>query len=187
MWYSMRGAVSATKKDFFVLLVGGLGYKIFTNTETLKKVNGETTVYIHTHIREDAFDLFGFLTEESLLLFELLISISGIGPRTALGILDLDTVPNITAAILEKRVDILSRASGIGKKTAERIVLELHTKMKDFSVGESTDVYDVKKEVEDVLVNLGYPKHIARKVAYEAEGETTEERLRSALKMMGKK
>lgn len=187
MWYSIQGNIKDTKKDFLVLEVGGMGYKIFTNKETLKTARGNVTLYTHVHVREDAFDVFGFLTEEALLLFEMLISISGVGPKTALGILDLDTIPNTTAAILEKRVDILSKASGIGKKTAERIVLELHTKMNSFSTAPSSDHFDVRKEVEEVLVHLGYPSILARKFAMDAEGKTTEERLRNALRMIGTK
>jgi Holliday junction DNA helicase RuvA len=187
MWYSMNGTVGVVKKDFFVLHVGDVGYKVFSNSNTLKVISGTVTIYVHAHVREDAFDIFGFLSEESLLLFEMLISVSGVGPKTALGILDLDTIPNTTAAILEKRADILSRASGIGGKTAERIILELHTKMKGFSVGASTATYDLRKEVEEVLVNLGYPRSIARSMASDAEGETTEDRLRSALRMIGRK
>ncbi|TSC52781.1 MAG: holliday junction DNA helicase RuvA [Parcubacteria group bacterium LiPW_41] len=185
MWYSITGEVQEKKKGFFVLLVNGLGYKIYTNTNTLGVVDGKTTVYTHIHVREDAFDIFGFLTEETLLLFEMLISVSGVGPKTALGILDLDNVSNLTAIILEKRADILSRASGIGKKTAERIILELHTKMKEFGVVESTGNHDVRNEVEEVLVNLGYIRAVARKTAQEAKGDTIEERLRNALRSIG--
>jgi len=185
MWYSITGEVQEKKKGFFVLLVNGLGYKIYTNTNTLGVVDGKTTVYTHVHVREDAFDIFGFLTEETLLLFEMLISVSGVGPKTALGILDLDNVSNLTAIILEKRADILSRASGIGKKTAERIILELHTKMKEFGVVESTGNHDVRNEVEEVLVNLGYIRAVARKTAQEAKGDTIEERLRNALRSIG--
>lgn len=187
MWYSIQGNVKGIKKDFFVLEVGGMGYKIYSNKETLSTVQGGVTIYTHVHVREDAFDIFGFLSEEALQLFEMLISVSGVGPKTALGILDLDTVPNTTAAILERRVDILSHASGIGKKTAERIVLELHTKMGTFSVAPTSDHYDVRKEVEEVLSHLGYSDILARKFAAEAEGKTTEERLRNALRMIGNK
>ena len=187
MWYSIEGDVKDVKKDFLVLEVGGLGYKIYTNKETLSIAHGGVTMYTHVHVREDAFDIFGFLTEEALQLFEMLISVSGVGPKTALGILDLDTIPNTTAAILERRVDILSHASGIGKKTAERIILELHAKMGGFSTAQSSDHYDVRKEVEEVLLHLGYSNVLARKFAAEAEGKTTEERLRNALRLIGNK
>jgi len=181
----MNGEVQEKRKGFFVLMVNGMGYKIYTNSSTLGVVSGTTTVYTHAHVREDAFDIFGFLTEETLLLFEMLISVSGVGPKTALGILDLDNIPNLTAIILEKRVDILSHASGIGKKTAERIILELHAKMKEFGVVESMGNHDVRNEVEEVLVNLGYVRALARKTAQETQGDTVEERLRNALRSIG--
>lgn len=185
MWYCINGEAQEKRKGFFVLLVNGMGYKIYTNSNTLEVISGKITIYTHVHIREDAFDIFGFLTEETLLLFEMLISVSGVGPKTALGILDLDNVPNLTAIILEKRADILSRASGIGKKTAERIILELHAKMKEFGTAKSVGDHDLRNEVEEVLVNLGYIRAIARKTAQEARGDSVEERLRSALRSIG--
>jgi Holliday junction DNA helicase RuvA len=123
-------------------------------------------------VREERIELFGFHGEEELKMFEMLNSVGGVGPKTALGVLDIDRVPNIMAAILEKRADVLTHASGIGKKTAERIILELHNKVK-LPEGHETKGMNINREVEDVLVGLGYARHDIREALQSIEGEET--------------
>lgn len=189
MIYTLRGKAILTGENFFVLECNGVGYRVFSNKRTLESLPSlEFVAYTYHHIREDQEDLFGFLETESLRLFEMLNTVSGVGPKTALGILDLDSVPNILAAILEKRADILSHASGIGKKTAERIILELQAKIALVGSEALMKTADENLEVEEVLVSLGYPRARARAAVQKLPKDlkNMEERLRRALQDLGK-
>ena len=174
-----------------VLEVGGLGFKISTDSRTLRgisKTSGEIKLFCYVYIREDQLELYGFRGEEILRLFEMLITVAGIGPKTALGILEVDTVPNIMAAIIERRAELLTRTSGIGRKTAERIILELHSKIKLPKAGALTKKMDIDREVEEALTGLGYNRGEVRKaleVVPESE-KTLEERLKFALKTLSR-
>ena len=192
MIYTLEGKLNGVGDNFLVLGVGGIGFKVYTNKQTLAGLpqTGEPlSLFCFTYIREDASDLYGFREEGALKLFELLNAVSGIGPKTALAILDLDTVPNIMAAIIEKRVDLISRAPGIGEKTAGRIVLELQNRIKMPKANALSAAMGVNAEVEEALVGLGYNRSDVRKVLGEvgAEKKTLEERLREALKIMGRR
>ncbi len=192
MIYTLEGRLGAIGDNFLALSVGGIGFKVYTNKQTiagLPRIGEELSVYCYTYVREDALDLYGFRDEGALKLFELLNAVSGIGPKTALAILDLDTVPNIMAAIIEKRTDLISRAPGIGEKTAGRVVLELQNRIKLPKANALSQAMGVNAEVEEALVGLGYNRSDVRKVLGEidAEKKTLEERLREALKMMGKR
>ncbi|MEK7629991.1 MAG: Holliday junction branch migration protein RuvA [Patescibacteria group bacterium] len=191
MIYSLSGEIKAKAKNFFILENNGIGYKILTNGETLRKLGNPGTsikCFCFLYVREDALELFGFLEEEALKLFEILNAVAGVGPKTALGILDIDTVPNILAAIIEKRADILTHASGIGQKTADRIILELQSKIKMPATGHLTKQMDIDFELEEILVNLGYQRNRSRQTiqALGKEAKTIEERLRLALKSLSR-
>lgn len=190
MIYRLTGTIVSRGENFAVLDIGGIGLQVFMSAETLKKLPGldETiTVYTFLYNREDGFELYGFLDESARRLFELLNSVSGIGPKTALGILDLDTVPRIMAAISEKRPELLSRASGIGKRTAERIVLELQNKVVIENAERLTRTMDARGEVEEALVGLGYARADAKKVLATIKQEGSfEEIMKEALKAFGK-
>ncbi len=192
MIYTLHGIVAEHRPPFFVVECGGVGFQVFTNGRTIGALprQGESVkVFCFTHLRENEIRLFGFLDEQTLRLFELLNTVSSVGPKTALGILDLDSVENITAAIVERRADVLSHASGIGKKTAERIVLELHTKMALLGSSERLEKMSVDAEVESVLLNLGYQRSAIRTVLHElpaVSGEGIEVRLRAVLRGLGK-
>jgi Holliday junction DNA helicase RuvA len=193
MIYSLLGKIVEKKENFFVIDVGGVGFKVFSNAETLYKLpsGGEgVTVYSHLHVKEDVLDLYGFLNEGELKFFEMLITVSGVGPRTALLILDLDSFPNVMAAIVGKRADVLSRAPGIGKKTAERIILELQNKINISEVKGLDRATEVNVEVEDALVGLGYDRRVVKGVLSamnDIPNAGVEEKLRSALKALGEK
>lgn len=192
IWYmlhTLRGSIAAKYNDSFVIELNGMGLKAFANTQTLSAlppIGGEATVYCHLIVREEKFELFAFHSEEELKFFEILNSVAGVGPKTALGVLNMDKVPNIMSAILEKRVDVLTRASGIGKKTAERIILELQSKITLPQGASSGREMDINRDVEDVLVGLGYARNDVRGVLQTITGkETIEERLRHALRELG--
>jgi Holliday junction DNA helicase RuvA len=188
MIYTLAGRVSLKAQNFFVLDVGGVGFKVFSNQDSLAKVvEGESAkIFCFLYVREDQLELYGFAEEQALKLFEMLNTVSGIGPKTALGILDTDSVPNIMAAILEKKVEFLTRTSGIGRKTAERIILELHNKIKLPESKALTEKMSLDIEVEEALAGLGYRRADIKKAlaGVGPEAKTLEERLRKTLKIL---
>jgi len=190
MIHTLCGNVSGRGERHFTLLCGPVGVTVFTNTRTVGALPKEGAVRVFTflYVRDEQLELYGFLDEESLKLFSLLNSVSGVGPKTALGILDMDTVPNIIAAIIEKRAELLTRTSGIGKKTAERIILELQSKVQVAHAQALTKVMDLDREVEEALVGLGYPRGEVKTALSRIGGEaqTLEERLRLGLKSLGR-
>lgn len=192
MIHSVRGILKTRTDSFVVIDVHGIGLKVFTNAQTILKcanVGGEIEMMCHLRVREDAMDLYGFLDEHTLRLFELLNSVSGVGPKSALSLLDLDSVPNITAAIFERKADLLARASGIGKKTAERIVLELSAKIGGLTSKEVIQGMEMSVEVEDALLSLGYTRPEVRgalHVIKDTNYPTMEDKLKAALKVLGK-
>lgn len=180
--------VTIDKNDkYLVLEVAGVGYKIFATTEILESspLLQEIRLWIHHTVREDASDLYGFTTKDELNFFELLISISGIGPRTALGILNVTTVGALKKAISSGDTSYLIKVSGIGKKNAEKIVLELKDKF-----GKDDESVTFKEEVDalDALKSLGF-SHMDAREALKSIGSgvtTTGERIKQALKILGK-
>jgi Holliday junction DNA helicase RuvA len=189
MFYSLRGTLTQKADTFFVIECAGVGYKVYANARTLAALpatHGEVGVFARLFVREKEMEVYGFLEEGALKLFELLNTVAGVGPKTALGILDIDAVPNVIAAILEKRADVLTRASGIGKKTAERVILELESRVKLAGAATLTKTMDMNLEVEEALVGLGYAKNEVRRALESLPKEgTIEERLRAALKALG--
>lgn len=187
MLYTISGKLTAKGADAFVLEWNGMGLRFMTHGRAATKLPPAGTalsVYCFLYVREEQPELYGFLDEQSLKLFELLNGVSGIGPRTALAILDVDSVENLMAAIIERRADLLTKASGIGRKTAERAILELSNKIKLPHPGATVLAMDVDRDVEDVLVGLGYRRERVREVLRNLgkEGRTAEERLRLALR-----
>lgn len=189
MIYSIEGTLEESQNDFLVVSVGQISLKILTNKTTVgKAVPGEKIKLLcFLYFREERFfELYGFLEKESVNLFEMLNSVAGIGPRTALGVLDLGSPTDIASAIVGKRPELLTRVGGIGKKTAERIVLELHNKIK-LAGGASHDKLEKDLELEEVLIGLGYGRQEIRKTLKDKKLDgTTESRLRQALKELGK-
>ncbi|MFA6407710.1 MAG: Holliday junction branch migration protein RuvA [Candidatus Paceibacterota bacterium] len=190
MLYSLKGTITEKKENSFVIECGGIGMKALTHSRALSQlppVGEEVRVFCRLYIRDEQMELFAFVNEEELTFFEMLNTVGGVGPKTALGVLEIDKVPNIMAAILEKRIDVLTHASGIGKKTAERIVLELQNKIKLSGSHATTKEMDMNREIEEILVGLGYVRHAVRVVLQKGEKkETLEERLRDALRELGR-
>lgn len=192
MIYTLLGKVAGRGDSFVVLEVGGIGFKVFTNNRTLKeisKIRKEIKLFCYVYGREERIELYGFQEEQTLKLFEMLNTVAGIGPKTALGILNTDTVSNIMAAIIERRAELLTRTSGIGRKTAERIILELHSKARLPKAKALTEKMDIDQEVEEALVGLGYGRSEVRRaietISHEEE-KTLEGRLRLALKSLSR-
>ncbi len=191
MIYSVRGMVSAKIGQFAVMETGGLGYKVFSHARALAtlRVGEEAFLFCHFHVREDSMDLYGFLTEPELDLFEQLISVSGVGPKSALSIMDISDLQGLTAAIQEGRPDLLTQASGIGRKTAERIILDLRNKVATTGANASVRRMDADSDLIETLVSLGYRREQA-KAALEKVGKETsglEDRLKAAFKILSGK
>lgn len=168
--------------------VGGVGYAVRTTLSHLAglREGARVSLHIHTSVRDDAIDLYGFPSEEEVSFFRLLLGVSGIGPKTALSILNLDTVPGLRAAIARGDIPYLTRISGIGKKSAERVVVELRDKLAKLGYGAGDAALSSDAEVLDALGSLGYKAEEAReairKVPPEVRG--VGERLRETLKRL---
>ena len=123
----IEGTVRALRNTFAIVSTGGVGYKVALTKEALAGLKPERTVSLWTHlvVREDVLDLYGFRTEEELRIFELLLTVSGIGPKSALAVMDVASVETLRSAISQANANYLTEVSGIGKKTAGKIILEL--------------------------------------------------------------
>ncbi len=184
----LEGKIELNTDKYVIVNVNGVGYKVFISANTFKTLpeKGEKVkLYTHLHVREDAMELYGFLSLKELEFFELLISISGIGPKGALNILTVASVETLKKAIVNEESSILTKVSGIGKKTAEKIILELKNKVGEEYLGKEVSG---DSEAIDALIGLGYRLREARealkKVPKEVEG--VENRVREALKLLGR-
>lgn len=132
MYYSLRGEVVHMSAGFAVIECGGVGYKCLTTINTQKNLNigSEAKLYTHLNVREDAMELFGFSTQEELSAFRTLISVSGVGPKVGLAILTALSPQQISMAVATEDVKTITLAQGVGKKLAQRIILELKDKFK---------------------------------------------------------
>ncbi len=170
--------------------VGGVGYAVRVPTAALTELRAShkpVSLLIHTSVREDAIDLYGFVTEEELVFFKQLLNVSGIGPKSALGILNIADVVSLKRSIAQGDNSALTKVYGIGKKSAERIVVELRDKLaKD--IGTSGAAMGSDGEVLEALLGLGYRADESRKALQEIgkkEGGTVSERITAALKYLG--
>jgi len=161
MIYFVSGKLESKKVNYVVVEAGGIGYKIFVPIPAIKKLPGlgeEVKLLTYFHVREDVMSLYGFLEEKELNFFKALVSISGVGPKTALGILSVAPVDNLVAAIARGESDLLQRSSGIGRKTAARVVMELKDKVfVEGGTGEETvRLMESDEDVYEALLSLGY-------------------------------
>ncbi len=177
-------------KDERTLIVSaqGVGYSIATTPHTLESVliGEHLCLWTHLAVREDALDLYGFIRRDELALFRLLISVSGIGPKGALNVLALADVATLARAIASGDGSYLTKVSGIGKKIAEKIVLELKEKMGEFTV-EDTGVPHAETEAIEALEALGYMPRDTRELVrvLAREHATAEAIIRKALQTLG--
>ena len=184
----LRGNVSAVRAGYAIVSAGGVGYKVFGTRELLLTLTEgrETSVWTHLAVRESILDLYGFSNEEELRLFELLLTVSGIGPKSALAILDIASVETLRSAISAGNASYLTKVSGIGKKTAEKIVLELRDKV-GASIEGSDAALHGEEEALEAMRALGYSQGEARDALRKVpqEIERSNERLREALRILG--
>ena len=171
----LRGRLLAKHPNQAIVETGGVGYDVTISVPTfsdLPAIGGEVTLHIHTHVREDLIALYGFLRPAEKRLFEKLITVSGIGPKLAITILSGMAADEMVNAIRGNDVARLTRIPGIGKKTAERMVLELRDKLPTEGVAESAVVPAISAVEEDVLsafINLGYQRAAAERALASVE------------------
>lgn len=179
--------ISKTLTEIVVLTAGGVGYKIFVNPLKLDnyEVDNEVEILTHLIVREDKQDLYGFETIEERQMFILALSVSGIGPKSALQLLSLGNVGEIQNAILSEDVAYISKVNGVGKKTAQRLILELKSKISSlefvgsFGKRESNNL----DEVVQALISMGYKNQQAREAIKDLDKtKSSEELLKEALK-----
>ncbi len=194
----VRGTLAYKSIDHVIIDVGGVGYRLSIPLSTFYSLpeTGEVTLFTHTHVREDALLLYGFLSIEEKELFIILIGISGVGPKLAVNILSHIPTGDLKRAIATGDIKRLSGLPGIGKKTAERLVLELKDKVGPIDqLPASPDATSVAgpttgaliNDVISALVNLGYKENMVRKVLENMElapDLTMEEVLKGALKVL---
>lgn len=182
----LKGPIIFKDEKSVIIDANGIGYRVFTPTHCLLKFkSGETAeIWTHLSVKETSLEIFGFLSQSELNFFELLISISGIGPRSALGILNLAEIESLKKGILEGDITYLTKVSGIGKKTAEKIVIEL----KDKLGAKSSQIGSTKEDVEvvEALKALGYSQEEARGAlkSISAETQGTSAKIKEALRIL---
>lgn len=187
---SLTGSVIGYYDRYCIIDVHGVGYKVYTTEHTistLQTIQGPVTLRIYTVVREDAFDLFGFLDDTSHKLFEKLITVSGVGPKSALGVLSVAPANKLVDAISSGDISYLTKVSGIGKKTAEKILLELKDKLLGFGELPSEGLSE-ESEVLLALESLGYTGAEAREALQYVDKNTTgtNNKIREALKALHK-
>jgi len=181
----LQGTLFEKSKNNITVLVGGVGYKVFTTSKVLEiENNSSLNLYCYSHIREDQFTIFGFLEKKEMALFENLISVSGVGPKTALSVISTLGHDKTIKSIQTADVVALQSVSGLGKKSAQKIVVDLQNK-----IGKVDELdLSTSKEIEDVvlaLVSLGFRESEINSVTKEIDkGLGVEEQIKLALKML---
>lgn len=183
----LKGLLLSRHDPVILVNVSGVGYKVLVTSDVLSvfHIGDAVELFIHTHVREDALELYGFLDEASLGLFELLISVSGIGPKTAIGVFAIGKKDEILSAIRRADVDFFTGVPRLGKKNAQKIIIELKNKL---GAVEEIDLGEGESEVVMALTQFGFSTDEARRAVREIgeKGKTTEEKIKLALKSLGK-
>lgn len=189
----LKGKILNKGKGYIILETNNVGYQVFVSPIIFAdfQIGQEAQIYTHQYVREDALDLYGFRSLEELELFELLISISGIGPKSALGVLAIASAADIKDSIARGDSHLLTKVSGIGKKTAERVVLELREKVGFLESGignQELGKGNASGDEIDALMALGYSMQQARDAlrSVDASVKDSGERIREALKGLSK-
>ncbi len=184
----IKGMVDSVTHDQAIIEANGLGYGVYSSTKSLAQIQpgSSATLYTHYSVREDGVSLYGFTTRIELDMFKKLISVTKIGPKAAISILSTFTVDTLCQQISTQNITMLSKAPGVGKRTAERMVLELKDKIKDMNV-ESVPIPAqgtlLEDEIMEALATLGYQQQEAIRAvrATASESTTTEAGLKAAL------
>lgn len=183
------------KDSYFIVETAGVGFKVHLPTSNLSQVNEGDLVSVYTYlaVSETALDLYGFLNPADKTFFTLLLEVPGIGPKSAMNILEKTTMKDVQQAIMEDNHEILTKVSGLGQKTAEKIIMALRDKVPSLTVRSKNDKGQVQEnsdlDVFDALVSFGYTNAEAKKVLSQIDSSIVDpgQRVREALKILGKK
>lgn len=195
----LTGKIAYKAPDFIILDVNGVGYRVqipFSTYYALPAEGSAVSLQIHTSVKEDAINLYGFRTQQEKEIFQLLIGVSGVGPKLANGILSNSEPGELADSLVSGNLSRLSAIPGIGKKTAERLVLELKEKVKKLGMAQpqqeaapAAAKQEVREDVLSALINLGYKESVVEKALAQIrlnEDATVESILKQALKILMK-
>ena len=195
----IKGELTAKTNEYVVIETGGLGYKVFmpeTSMDKLGQIGDKVKVYTYYRVREDDISIFGFVTNEQLRMFELLLSVSGVGAKTAVGMLAVIEPTDFAFAVISEDISEIVKAPGVGKKSAQRIVLELKDKLKkdaisvnaEVTVGKTTSNNAELEEAISALQVLGYNKKEIEKVfeKIDRENSNVEDLIKKGLAALSK-
>jgi len=186
----LEGKVKTVKEGSIILLIeGGIGYEVFTQSPLLNNLSFDQSIslYIYTHVREDQITLFGFQEEEELVFFKNLLSVSGIGPKVALAIISSASIEELKDSISSGDSSILSSVSGVGKKTAEKAVIELRGKIAPIGFSKNTISAGDADDLYLALAGLGFRKEeiLSEIKKMPKEIEASEEKIKWLIKNLG--
>ncbi len=192
MIYSLFGKLTAKTKLFIVVETSGIGFKVFASRRTinkLPKIKSKINIFCHTYVKQDGIELFGFYDKSELEVFEMLISITGVGPKMALKILSVIKPEELMSAVNKKRADLLTKISGIGRKTAERIILELKDKIAVKESEEIISMLEIDVDISEALKRMGYRQSEVKDAikSIPPKMEKPEDRIKSALRFLSKR
>ena len=199
----IRGLVADTTENAVILENNGIGYEIFmtgSSIEQVSRIDGEVKIHTYFPVREDAMQLYGFLSKDDLEMFRLLLNVNGIGPKAALGVLAGLTADEVRFAVLSDDIKTISKAPGIGKKTAQKLILELKDKLKledafEKKLAHEQEaasvsgflIHDGRQEAAEALIALGYSSTDAMKAVRkvtDVSPDDVEALLKAALKQL---
>ncbi len=195
MYEYIKGIFKSIEKEYIVIECGNIGYKIFTSGSTISNmpaIDQQIKIYTHQIVREDFIGLYGFLTKDEISMFNLLISINGVGPKAALSLMSIANVSTLKYAIITDDDKLITKAPGIGKKTAQRIILELKDKIAlGDAMPKGTTISDIDidneklSEAVGALIALGYSDKEAEKAIEKANrSNSVEDIIKECLKIL---
>lgn len=190
----LSGTIKAIRKNYLIVATDYVGYKVFVIPQISLTVEPgqKLSLFIHTHVREDQLALYGFSTLPELEFFELLLSVTGVGPRLALSIMSLADLEMIKSGIINEDASVFTKVSGVGRKTAERLIVELKGKLSEEAGGKEEELKEISRahaDVVDVLLALGYSRTEARRALAEVSKNITksEDKIREALRSLARR
>lgn len=182
----LKGTVEYREAQYLIVDVNGVGYKVLVPITVHAPLGQHIKLFIHTHVREDLLELYGFTEPQDLKLFEYLISVSGVGCKTALGVFSVGTRKEIVQAITSNDVAFFTSVPRLGKKNGQKIIIDLKNKLGDGSDFDFASDGEGQLEVVEALKAFGFTAQESREALRRVKGETTEETVRLALKYLGK-
>ncbi len=187
---SLEGMLEYRAADSVIVNVGGIGFQVYVSGSTLSQlgaIKDKVSLYTHLHLREDNASLYGFASTEELALFRNLISVSGVGPKLALALLSALSPEQLVMAIASGNVDVISQVSGVGKKVASRLVVELRGKMEKQWEGTILPLASEDTEAVAALTSLGYSLRESTQAIFSLpnpDGMSLEEKVKAALQQL---